>query len=62
MIYLRAPGQGILILGSHQRVVDLLDKRSANYSDRPAVPIIDMWVKPVIIGELVADLNLDLQG
>ncbi|KAJ2919370.1 hypothetical protein MD484_g981, partial [Candolleomyces efflorescens] len=35
-------GQGILILGSHQRVVDLLDKRSANYSDRPAVPIIDM--------------------
>ena len=44
MIYLTAPGQGILVLGSHRRAFDLLDKRSANYSDRPALPIIDMWV------------------
>ncbi|KAJ2932191.1 hypothetical protein H1R20_g4907, partial [Candolleomyces eurysporus] len=42
MIYLTAPGHGVLVLGSHRRAVDLLDKRSANYSDRPASPIVDM--------------------
>ncbi|KAJ2919372.1 hypothetical protein MD484_g983, partial [Candolleomyces efflorescens] len=48
MIYLKTPGQGVLVLGSHQRVVDLLDKRSENYSDRPPLPMIKMvnfdWV------------------
>ncbi|KAJ2932209.1 hypothetical protein H1R20_g4906, partial [Candolleomyces eurysporus] len=42
MIYLTAPGHGILVLGSHRRAVDLLDKRSVNYSDRPAFPIVEM--------------------
>ncbi|RXW18855.1 hypothetical protein EST38_g6998 [Candolleomyces aberdarensis] len=42
MIYLKAPGQGILVLGSKQRTVDLLDKRAANYSDRPAFPITEL--------------------
>ncbi|RXW19057.1 hypothetical protein EST38_g6787 [Candolleomyces aberdarensis] len=42
MIYLTAPGHGVLVLGSHRRAVDLLDKRSVNYSDRPAFPIVEM--------------------
>ncbi|KAJ2918168.1 hypothetical protein MD484_g2258, partial [Candolleomyces efflorescens] len=42
MIYLKAPGQGILVLGSKRRVVDLLDRRATNYSDRPAFPIIEL--------------------
>ncbi|KAJ2933623.1 hypothetical protein H1R20_g3446, partial [Candolleomyces eurysporus] len=42
MIYLTALGSGILVIGSHRRAVDLLDKRSANYSDRPASPIFEM--------------------
>ncbi|KAJ2927004.1 hypothetical protein H1R20_g10104, partial [Candolleomyces eurysporus] len=42
MIYLKAPGQGILVLGSKRRAVDLLDKRAANYSDRPAFPITEL--------------------
>ncbi|KAJ2933684.1 hypothetical protein H1R20_g3447, partial [Candolleomyces eurysporus] len=42
MIYLTALGNGVLVLGSHRRAVDLLDKRSATYSDRPASPIFEM--------------------
>lgn len=42
MVYMKAPSQGILVLGSHRRAVDLLHKRAANYSDRPAFPIIEM--------------------
>ena len=44
MVYLQAAGQGIPVLGSQQRVVDLLDKKAAIYSDRPAFPIVDMYV------------------
>ncbi|RXW19450.1 hypothetical protein EST38_g6404 [Candolleomyces aberdarensis] len=42
MIYLNAPGVEILVLGSQRRAVDLLDRRSANYSDRPVFPITDL--------------------
>ncbi|RXW19447.1 hypothetical protein EST38_g6400 [Candolleomyces aberdarensis] len=42
MVFLTAPGLGILVLGSHRRAVDLLDKRSANYSERPTSPIVDL--------------------
>jgi hypothetical protein len=42
IVYLNAMGQGILVLGSQRRAVDLLDKRAANYSDRPVIPIVDM--------------------
>jgi hypothetical protein len=41
---MQAAGQGILVLGSQRRVVDLLDKKAAIYSDRPAFPIVDMYV------------------
>ncbi|RXW19105.1 hypothetical protein EST38_g6749 [Candolleomyces aberdarensis] len=42
MIYLKALGQGILVLGSRRRAVDLLDKRATIYSDRPVQPMIAM--------------------
>ncbi|RXW24942.1 hypothetical protein EST38_g890 [Candolleomyces aberdarensis] len=42
MIYLKALGQGMLILGSRRRAIDLLDKKAVNYSDRPVMPMMDM--------------------
>lgn len=36
MAYLRVFGQGILLLNSHTAAVDLLDRRSGIYSDRPS--------------------------
>ncbi|KAI0676609.1 CyP450 monooxygenase [Trametes maxima] len=42
LVYLNVLGQSILVLGSHQAAVDLLDKRSALYSDRPESPIIPL--------------------
>lgn len=44
IIYLKALGKGILVLGSHRRTVDLLEKRATNYSDRPTLPAIDLCV------------------
>ncbi|TFK85639.1 CyP450 monooxygenase [Polyporus arcularius HHB13444] len=34
VVYLDALGQPMIVLGSHEAAVDLLEKRSANYSDR----------------------------
>ena len=34
VVYLDALGQPMIILGSHETAVELLEKRSANYSDR----------------------------
>ncbi|RXW24976.1 hypothetical protein EST38_g887 [Candolleomyces aberdarensis] len=42
MIYLKALGQGMLVLGSRRRAVDLLDKRAVNYSDRPVWSMLDL--------------------
>ncbi|RXW22172.1 hypothetical protein EST38_g3677 [Candolleomyces aberdarensis] len=42
IIYMTALGQGVLVLGSQRRAVDLLEKRAANYSDRPPFPVIEM--------------------
>ena len=36
VIYFRALGRSIVVLNSVQAAVDLLDKRSSIYSDRPA--------------------------
>ena len=35
VLYLNALGQSILVLNSYEAARELLDKRSANYSDRP---------------------------
>ncbi|KAJ2920822.1 hypothetical protein H1R20_g16272, partial [Candolleomyces eurysporus] len=42
LLYLEVLGQGMLILGSHRRAVDLLEKRAAIYSDRPSQPLTDL--------------------
>ncbi|KAJ2991019.1 hypothetical protein NUW54_g7793 [Trametes sanguinea] len=48
LVYLDAFGQPILVLGSHGMAVDLLEKRSALYSDRLPTPMIELggfeWV------------------
>ena len=33
-MYLNVGGQSMIVLGSHQAAIDLLEKRSSNYSDR----------------------------
>ncbi|EJF55955.1 hypothetical protein DICSQDRAFT_72425 [Dichomitus squalens LYAD-421 SS1] len=35
IVYLNVLGRHMIILGSYAAVSDLLEKRSANYSDRP---------------------------
>ena len=40
VMYTSVCGQGILILNSPEAVSDLLEKRSANYSDRPHLPML----------------------
>ncbi|EIN05789.1 hypothetical protein PUNSTDRAFT_25536, partial [Punctularia strigosozonata HHB-11173 SS5] len=40
MIYVKAFGAGILILGSLEDCSELLEKRSSNYSDRPRFPMV----------------------
>ncbi|KAF9468660.1 cytochrome P450 [Collybia nuda] len=40
MVYFKVLGQGYLILGSNTRVNDILEKRSANYSDRTSMPML----------------------
>jgi hypothetical protein len=40
MVYLNVLGQGILILGSWERMYDLFEKRSSNYSDCVHSPLL----------------------
>ncbi|KAH9487252.1 Cytochrome P450 monooxygenase COX2 [Psilocybe cubensis] len=40
IIYIEVLGQPLLLLGSLERVNDLLDKRSSNYSDRMSMPML----------------------
>ncbi|PPQ69644.1 hypothetical protein CVT24_001217 [Panaeolus cyanescens] len=40
MIYFEVLGQPFLILGSYERVQDLFEKRSSNYSSRPHMPMV----------------------
>lgn len=39
MIYMEAFGQPLIILNSFERVIDLFEKRSSNYSSRPGIVI-----------------------
>ncbi|KAF9458366.1 cytochrome P450 [Collybia nuda] len=40
MVYFKVFGQGFLILGSRAKTTDILERRSANYSDRPSMPML----------------------
>ena len=44
VIHLDMLGQHIIVLGSLKAARDLLDKRSANYSDRPTSVMVQLWV------------------
>ncbi|KAJ6499498.1 cytochrome P450 [Mycena vulgaris] len=43
VIYLQIPGQSIIVLDSLRAAEDLLDKRSAVYSDRPNFPLYELF-------------------
>jgi hypothetical protein len=40
IVYLEILGQKIIVLNSAEAASDLLDKRSALYSDRPSIPMV----------------------
>ena len=42
VLHLKTFGQSLLILGSYKAVFDLMDRRSANYSDRPQTPMVEL--------------------
>ncbi|KAH9937827.1 cytochrome P450 [Epithele typhae] len=42
VVHLDVLGQPMIILGSHEAAVDLLEKRSANYSDRSPSPMVQI--------------------
>lgn len=44
MVYLEVFGKPMLILGTHDVALDLLEKRSALYSDRIQSIMIDLYV------------------
>ncbi|TFK33315.1 cytochrome P450, partial [Crucibulum laeve] len=46
VIHLRIPGRSIIVLNSKQAAIELLEKRSANYSDRPNFVVYEImgWV------------------
>jgi hypothetical protein len=44
IVSVKAFGQRIIILGSMKACTDLLDKRSHNYSDRPSLPMLELYV------------------
>lgn len=48
VMYLEVLGKPIIVLGSEQAATDLLDKRGANYSDRPDFPIFQRQVCSVV--------------
>ncbi|KAF4584967.1 hypothetical protein EYR40_001793 [Pleurotus pulmonarius] len=50
ILYMNVAGQHVVILGSRKKCMDLLDKRSATYSDRARLPLwIDLAVTSVIM-------------
>lgn len=46
IVYCSAVGQEVIILNSLKVVNELFDKRSHIYSDRPRLPMRDMYVRP----------------
>ena len=44
VIHLNLLGNSVVVINSQQAAADLLDKRSAKYSDRPAFPAFDLLV------------------
>jgi hypothetical protein len=55
-------GQVIVVLNSAEAAKDLLEKRSAIYSDRPALPILEMCVLQYFTHRVLAHNNQDGMG
>ena len=44
VIYFRVFNQVIVVLSSLSAIKDLFEKRGESYSDRPALPIVEMYI------------------
>ena len=55
-------GQVIVVLNSAEAAKDLLEKRSAIYSDRPVLPILEMCVVDYFTHGFLAHNNQDRMG
>jgi hypothetical protein len=55
-------GQVIVVLNSAEAAKDLLEKRSAIYSDRPVLPILEMCVVDYFTHGVLAHNNQDRMG
>jgi len=49
VVSLQIPGKTVIVLNSAKAAVDLLDKRSANYSDRPITTMMLLYVKSFLL-------------
>ncbi|KIL67640.1 hypothetical protein M378DRAFT_9396 [Amanita muscaria Koide BX008] len=58
IIYLYAGGNHVVVLNTLEDAVELLEKRSANYSSRPTNPVIDLYGKDQFTSS-VSDLNFN---
>lgn len=50
LVHVEALGIDIIVVGKLDKALDLLEKRSANYSDRPSLPMLDMLTYPFSFG------------
>jgi hypothetical protein len=55
-------GQAIIVLNTAEAAKDLFEKRSAIYSDRPIIPIIEMCVLGYLTHRVLAYNNQDGMG
>jgi hypothetical protein len=55
-------GQVIVVLNSAEAAKDLLEKRSAIYSDRPVLPILEMCVPDYFTHRILTHNNQDRMG
>ena len=60
IVYLTVFGQPILLLGSYRAAHELLEKRSANYSDRPQSMMVKLWVFCLFANIFRAQCSLSL--
>ena len=56
-MYLNAFGTPVIILGTHQASVDLLEKRSSIYSERNMIEMAELWVLDGFFDHALAVLN-----
>ncbi len=56
LVHLSVFGKSTISIGSYEVACDLLDKRSANYSDRPKLVIGELYVvvRSLVLSRLIA--------